>query len=78
MDLVLFLLTICFVVYFAARSEREANATYKEVYKIVDKICPPHKWEWVPIHDEQGNKVIERIICSACGCAPNSFNKDKA
>ena len=31
------------------------------------KVCPPHKWRWVEIKDNEGNTLMWRIMCDLCG-----------
>jgi hypothetical protein len=32
-----------------------------------EKRCPPHKWLWQEIIDQDGVKQGERLICEHCG-----------
>ncbi len=34
---------------------------------IEKKACPPHKWGFQDIIDQNGEKQGERIVCAVCG-----------
>lgn len=35
--------------------------------EIVSKNCPPHKWRYHEIKDEDGNVVRWKLACDLCG-----------
>jgi hypothetical protein len=47
------------------RGKAPANAV--ETYVYVEKNCPPHKWNWVEVKDQDGNVVTEKLVCKLCG-----------
>lgn len=34
---------------------------------FVDKNCPPHKWKFVDIKNQNGEVVGNKIVCQLCG-----------
>lgn len=49
--------------------QKEAHARADD--RLIDrrpKNCPPHKWAWVKVYNEDGTETgRERIVCSLCG-----------
>jgi hypothetical protein len=33
----------------------------------VPKVCPPHKWQYHEIKDQEGNTVKWKLACDICG-----------
>ena len=40
---------------------------------VEKKVCPPHKWDWQEIVDQNGVKHDARLICKVCAQTPGSL-----
>lgn len=40
------------------------------------KNCPPHKWKWVDLIDQDGVKQGEQLVCELCGPLASQSGRD--
>lgn len=71
MEFILILAVIFFVAMLATNMEKKSI----ESTLIINKQkCPPHKWRWQEIIDQDGNRQGERIVCDVCGPLSKSLD----
>lgn len=79
MDLI-FLAIMLFAIYLivttAATPQTKVN-NGKVIKVIKEKFCPPHKWSWVDMVDQDGKKVGEKMICKICGPLQSQSGRDE-
>ncbi len=68
----LLLLIFLFVVAAVSGAAQKADAQKladlkKEVVEDIKKVCPPHKWFYQEVKDQEGNTHHWRIVCELCG-----------
>lgn len=63
----LILIALIFIILFWPRSSsKDVSASEQNTYK---KTCPPHKWNYVFIEGEEG----ERMKCDVCNKRPGEL-----
>lgn len=65
--LLLLIFGIMFVMVSNAKRAHEITNSDNKVIIKKEKKCPPHKWGWQEMVDQDGNKLGERIVCAHCG-----------
>ena len=48
-----------------AKKNKDKKADY--IVEEVTKFCPPHKWRYQEVKDQDGNTVKWKLICDVCG-----------
>lgn len=79
----LFFIIMVIVIYMAAdwawqveQKSRQAQSQDKVIKVVREKFCPPHKWKWVDMVDQNGEKVGEKLICQICGPLQSQSGRD--
>lgn len=49
------------------QKQKDLNALTLADLKNGGKICPPHKWSWDSIKDDNGEHQMWRMVCQHCG-----------
>lgn len=62
----LILLFIFFLVASIANAKTTQQPSAKD-FVYVPKTCPPHKWQWHEIKDQDGKTVQWKLACDICG-----------
>ena len=68
MELLFGAVFVCLIVYMVSRNAREGyKAATDANYKYVEPKCPPHKWSYHEVKDQNGNTVMHKLVCAHCG-----------
>ena len=63
----LLVLLVPFALLMILRAMAKPPLTKQEMLSKLEKVCPPHKWRYDELKDEQGKVVRTRIVCDYCG-----------
>ena len=76
---ILFML-IAFGIFLIAVSAAPAAPAKMQDGKVIKvttiKKCPPHRWKWVDMVDQDGIKQGEQLICQDCGPLASQSGRD--
>lgn len=69
---VILLIITAFSMIMQKSADRQQEAVPNQIV-VEKKVCPPHKWEWQEIVDQNGTPHDARLICKVCAQTPGSL-----
>ena len=65
---IIFLLFLVNTFTRAAKMQQEAaKKKVDAIVEIVARNCPPHKWRFIEVKDQDGNIIRTNLVCDLCG-----------
>ena len=65
--LILMAVAILFIILTSSSNDKKMNLPLDKPGSKIFGVCPPHKWYWVEVKDEEDTVVGHYINCERCG-----------